>query len=914
MIPATRATKRYTKQNAENSPSLLLTFWQGHLDARLAGWSLAILLLAGSAGYAQGLQSATVEVVPPQSDGPSPAEIAYSVLSALGADTSLEMANLGLSAEEHLTAGPNARKKSFTLIQLAAPSEITSYQSVNNIITVSPVDDFDAFCDAIDYARILEKNRSGRYVKISIKSQELTEENLVKRAQLMDREDLTDQLYKGKRSERFSDFSRESFGFGRSSSQDKLDYKTGEAVEVEIGSNWYQAIIVNHAEDLEYVVSLTDMKAVAEDLQDRRMKRAVTRLESLPIVAPSNFLRKSRRPPGNAAKARVWKDKSGRFEVKATFVSQTDDAVSIQKQDGSILKVPLAKLSQEDRDYLTVLSKQAPSSGPDSVNPVLVRELSVDRSRVRLIRLTNVNPSPPPAMGSIESGDFPAAAKTIAIENSQAAQGNFNVFTSMKTTAGGSKGIALWNAENHNREPQQLLAFDVAKSDTASLIRLMRSQHVFDIEPGRGLVIIGGKRDVFISAKQLSVSRVEGNKITPILEWYPYRDAKINGETLHNIEVEAAWFLSGTQVLTKSSVGRLWTIWRLTKRKAIAEVEFITNHVEFTKTCIRQDGKVAAILTRGKISLLDVSKGQVTRQIPVYGPMYDKLQFSEDGQKLAAARRGELRTWDLSNGEIDRELWHPAVSNIKRIDWIDDNLLVNGKSLFDMRHSVLLWEYRGGSYGATYDTGKWWSIHDRHGSGPSRISAISIPHKEALQFMDRLENDGSLMVARSGDKIGLKVNVPDSHADQAEVISIASDRLRVAGYELVEDSTLPLMLVVTAMPQQIEEVEVYEHGEWHLFGKKPSIRNFTPHLWTCELQLDGETIWRQQVTWGVGTVIQMRPNDTPDAAVARAQPAEVSRVIPTRIPNKVARPGTATKNGAYGFSRITAQGLLAESL
>lgn len=273
----------------------------------------------------------------------------------------------------------------------------------------------------------------------------------------------------------------------------------------------------------------------------------------------------------------MWKDKSGRFEVEATYVSQTEDAVKIQKQDGSIATVPVAKLSQQDRDYLTSLSLQASSSESSGLRPESTKELSVDRSSVRLIRLADVQPGPPPAMATVESGGFSGASKTIAIANSEDLRAElarfdrfggfdsldgFGELTRLETAANGSKGIALWNAEKLSSEKQRLLAFDAGENEIPAPITLMRNQHVFDIEPDRGLVIIGGKRDAFIAAKRLSISRVQANTITPILEWSPYREGKIDGKQLHMVEVEAAWFLEGTRILTKSQVGRLWTIWR----------------------------------------------------------------------------------------------------------------------------------------------------------------------------------------------------------------------------------------------------------------------------------------------------------------------------------------------------------------
>ncbi|MEM6856055.1 MAG: WD40 repeat domain-containing protein, partial [Planctomycetota bacterium] len=526
----------------------------------------------------------------------------------------------------------------------------------------------------------------------------------------------------------------------------------------------------------------------------------------------------------------------------------------------------------------------------------------------RFIRLRDVQPGPPPSAPPIGSS-VPAGISSLAIGDNEEPRGSIIRLTHFEAAATGSGGIAVWNAANLSRDPQLLLAFDATKSTAPAPIRLPVSQHIFDIEPDRGLVIVGDKDGPFVRAEHLTVSRVAGAKVTPLFRWSPYPDATIGGKQVSDSEVEGAWFLSGSRVLTKSRVGRVWTVWRLTEQRAIAEIDFFTDHVAFADVCVRRDGSVVAISTTGKISLLDVAKGQVIRQLPFRGVGRNPLKFSDDGRKLAAARPGELRVWDLATGEVAQEMWHAAVRSSKRIDWVGDNLLIDGNLLFDMKHRVLLWEYRGGRHGVAFERGRLWSIEGMYPSGPAQMTGVPVPHEEALQVIARLENDAGLTAASSGDQIGLKISVPSSHATQFQVVAIVSERLRTAGYEIVYDETPALMMVVTATPMKAEDVEVYERGELHLFGKKPVIRKFVPHLWSCDLQLNGESIHRQAVLWGSGGRIEMRLNDSPDAAIARSQKAEVSRVLPASFPTRVSRQGSATPSGAYGISRVTAEGV-----
>src|SRR5688500_3863783 len=54
-----------------------------------------------------------------------------------------------------------------------------------------------------------------------------------------------------------------------------------------------------------------------------------------------------------AEEQRTWKDATGKFEVQATLVRVADGKAYLRRTDGREIAVPVEKLSQADRDYLT---------------------------------------------------------------------------------------------------------------------------------------------------------------------------------------------------------------------------------------------------------------------------------------------------------------------------------------------------------------------------------------------------------------------------------------------------------------------------------------------------------------------------------------------------------------------------------
>jgi hypothetical protein len=54
---------------------------------------------------------------------------------------------------------------------------------------------------------------------------------------------------------------------------------------------------------------------------------------------------------------RTWKDTTGTFSVRATFNGLGGSVVSLKKEDGSIIKVPLERLCEGDREYIEELRR-----------------------------------------------------------------------------------------------------------------------------------------------------------------------------------------------------------------------------------------------------------------------------------------------------------------------------------------------------------------------------------------------------------------------------------------------------------------------------------------------------------------------------------------------------------------------------
>jgi len=49
---------------------------------------------------------------------------------------------------------------------------------------------------------------------------------------------------------------------------------------------------------------------------------------------------------------RTWSDRTGKFQIKAKYIGRAGDKVKLERPDGTVLKIPLSKLSEADQRYI----------------------------------------------------------------------------------------------------------------------------------------------------------------------------------------------------------------------------------------------------------------------------------------------------------------------------------------------------------------------------------------------------------------------------------------------------------------------------------------------------------------------------------------------------------------------------------
>jgi type II secretory pathway component GspD/PulD (secretin) len=82
--------------------------------------------------------------------------------------------------------------------------------------------------------------------------------------------------------------------------------------------------------------------------------------------------------------AHEWRDASGKFKVEAIFVRFVGDEVELKKSDGRLIKVPVAKLCEDDQTYLKTLRKKSGSESTETFSATINERYRINSEGMQL--------------------------------------------------------------------------------------------------------------------------------------------------------------------------------------------------------------------------------------------------------------------------------------------------------------------------------------------------------------------------------------------------------------------------------------------------------------------------------------------------------------------------------------------------
>lgn len=619
---------------------------------------------------------------------------------------------------------------------------------------------------------------------------------------------------------------------------------------------------------------------------------------------------------------RTWSDRSGKFSIKARFVELNGDEVTLEKEDGKTVSIPLDKLKDADRKLAKELASGEDEEDPfkpksenpfkqksqrDDDNDDEAAEAEVVVSDVDWSGVETVDFGDPPLWSLKPDGatmpEKPLVKKPVMLFSAVKARnvelGFFNNVEGLLLDE--SRGVAcVIQVDGTPGKPSTvaLQRADLVTGKAQPPVVLPAPLRPYDMDP-TGERIVAGQNIHITRGKtepQISVWEFGEKTMKHVRTWDAHDPADF-----HNVAPSTAQFLDSDHVLTFSFPSKV-VVFDVNTAKAVYRFEVSS----IGPPVVSPGRKYLAVSTKSGIVMLDAPTGKPVAKLAGDPGWVSSMSFHPSGRWFAALSSQRLVVWDLESGEIYRDIYFSTPVSTSEIDWVADGYVLLGSAqLVDLERRIVLWHYQcdvrstiSRSYGAMGGT-FWYALtsQDRKERG---LFSVVIPHEEARRTAAELKAE-ELLALRPGGQITLQVNVQGAPADVQKAGQDLSAQLQRIGMTVVNNSRL--VLQATTETGKTDQITYSAFGAGRGAGTTVSV---TSQISRVRLTEDGKVIWEASGVFGAPHILHLKQGESIQQALAPYQVPNLRYFSDVKLPEYIARPHPS---GAYGASTISHRGI-----
>lgn len=841
--------------------------------------------------------------------------------------------------------GPSPQDITGQLIRLAAPETVRNFNfnAFNGVATyrLSPVSDFDAFVESIDYGTVVSQNAPKRTVEVKIDVDELAADKLMARADLKGdfEADSLDKLLSGKKRRPSTPAIPSIPGFKRDGAEptERLgaNLAAGDYVEILLQDKPFSGTIKSVKEGsfnrTFAQVQLTETKKL-QKLLKRSLRRRLERADSFAFWAPVDRLRRLPGAPTPEPEVRTWTDTTGKFEVVATYQRMDGERVVLRLSSGRETKVPVAKLSDADRAY--VESLQTTATNPFASQPSAGGSLRADWRDVKELKLKNSAKWrwKPPQVARPKT----AASSVTRIDlDTPVGEGPFgSKLIDLVIAPDGGSAVAVFESGHMTKRPH-LQHVNLNTGEAGPLVDCPPDSQVLDVLPDEKLVALttGG---VHNKGTKVFVNRFGKKGLEPFTDF----DTSSRGRGLRG--VNSARLLKGSRLLVADRSDR-WTLWDHKTAKALYTFELDAGFDP--GIAIGPEGRFLFIAGSGAIVAIDLSSGKQVASIAHSLGGISELSVDQRLKRLALSSGDKLYTIDLTSGEvIDGLLGLPHDSSV---DFVGKFLLIGNRYLCDPKYPLFLWQYvmaTGGTYDnhATVRGRKlWYGVRQGQRKGASwTLASISLPHDAVRDRLAEIGDPKDLIILSQGDSVTIKTDTDLDGQKETQLTQAVTQAFQAAGYRIVpagetDEQTKEVVVVCKKAEKPIEvmianpdaEPPEDETGAPRIKPPRgfyiPPMRlsgfgggafdwmyephTVTPYHSSITIRHQGDLLWEDVAQVRDGAQFSPLGKQTVQDILNRLTTADVDRLLQIELPAQICKQGPV--GGTFGASLLTGDGI-----
>lgn len=408
----------------------------------------------------------------------------------------------------------------------------------------------------------------------------------------------------------------------------------------------------------------------------------------------------------NIVDARTWTSRSGKYRIEATFESLDGTAAVLKRENGTTLRVPLAKLSPLDVRYIRtqVAAKKKPSSNSSKGRDGRPAKMKVGR-------FTALDPATARQVsfkldGAPSKLDLPAAASTPAsFKPVSLGISHYNLM-GPRLSAPAARRMAAFATRYVEGKPKGRYEFGLRWYDTKSgklvgglaLSRQSRAGRLVGISPDGSLAAVNLEATGKLAVDERNMLQfVSLTKQKLLATWSLYPDAVQKGLAITHVAFpDATHMFTAYQTLGRGpdTFAYYYTLWSLADGKAVYELQRSKHVIR----AITPDQRYAILLEYDKqfverkagnntMVFWDIAKGETAAVFKV-DAIPDQFAISPDGRRIAILQEDtDSRDWleilDLKTGASPGRSQLPY--DCLRLNWAGNGLLMFNGRLRDVQ-------------------------------------------------------------------------------------------------------------------------------------------------------------------------------------------------------------------------------------
>ncbi|MGA2497274.1 MAG: hypothetical protein ABSH20_06010 [Tepidisphaeraceae bacterium] len=384
---------------------------------------------------------------------------------------------------------------------------------------------------------------------------------------------------------------------------------------------------------------------------------------------------------------------------------------------------------------------------------------------------------------------------------------------------------------------------------------------------------------------RLDLWTVDAGKARQVMSWRPSTETE-----WAKVDVKTAEFIDGTHVLTLCADSKL-VLWEVPTARAVWQMQagILVNPV------FSDDRSVLIVEADNRLGIIETSTGKCLGVLPSEIAATSHLAIAPDGKRLAVCGNSAFALWDLEKPAPLIEVGQSVA--LGDVRWLaDDMLLADGKYLIDPKLGIVVWRVAPGGGEIRLSGGRAWRVDTAQGRQQKKQYTLvggSLPLDAARKAAARIKPETAYLLT-PGAKVSLDFNQPVVNGDlKNQAMESVRSQLKDAGVGVADGQAI--QIIATKTPGENKTVE------YRMFGGGRQPVNYTVQQYAVKVMAADMVAWQATSVSGAPPMVMLNQGETAQDHVNKNMGKADQFFLRVKIPKLIAQP---SRNPGFGESPL----------